>query len=77
MMTLTDAQQNMRRSYYGGAPGVVSSGLIWLIAGAVTVYSTPKNGIAALIIGGMFIFPLSILICKLFGASGKHNKNNP
>lgn len=77
MMTVTDAQQNMRRSYYGGAPGVVTSGLIWLIAGMVTVYSTPKYGIAALIIGGMFIFPLSILLCKLFGASGKHDKNNP
>ncbi|MCW8855897.1 MAG: hypothetical protein OQJ95_00930 [Kangiella sp.] len=77
MMTITDAQQDMRRSYYGGAPGVVTSGLIWLMAGMVAVYSTPKYGIAALIIGGMFIFPLSLLLCKLFGASGKHDKNNP
>lgn len=77
MMTITDAQQNMRRAYYGGAPGVVTSGLIWLIAGFVTLYATPKYGIAALIIGGMFIFPISLLLCKLVGVSGKHDKSNP
>ncbi|ACV27325.1 DUF7010 family protein [Kangiella koreensis] len=77
MMTINDAQQNMRRSYYDGAPGVVTSGLVWLAAGLIALFSTPKAAIIALLIGGMFIFPISILLCKLFGASGKHDKNNP
>lgn len=34
-------------------------------------------GIAALVIGGTLIFPLSVLLCKLLGRSGKHQKNNP
>jgi hypothetical protein len=40
MNSITDAQQDMREAYYGGAPGVISSGTAWLIAGRYLTFST-------------------------------------
>lgn len=77
MNSITDAQQDMRESYYGGAPGVITSGTAWLIAGLVALMISPKAGIYTLIFGGMLIFPVSVVFGKLIGASGKHDKSNP
>lgn len=77
MNSITDAQQDMQKAYYGGAPGVVTSGTAWLIAGLVAFMVSPKAGIITLIFGGMLIFPVSLILCKLIGVSGKHDKANP
>lgn len=77
MNSILDAQKDMRTAYYSGAPGVLVSGLTWLIAGLVARFSTPQSGIVTLVIGGMFIFPVSVLLCKAIGCSGKHDKSNP
>lgn len=77
MDSITDAQQDMREAYYGGAPGVITSGMVWLAAALVSLVASPKEGIVALIVGGMLIFPISLVFCKLIGVSGKHNKANP
>lgn len=77
MNSIIDAQKDMRDAYYGGAPGVITSGTAWLIAGLVAFLLSPKAGILALIIGGMFIFPVSVVFCKLMGASGTLKKENP
>lgn len=67
----------MREAYYCGAPGVISSGTSWLVAGVVSFMVSAKVGILTLIFGGMIIFPVSIVFCKLIGVSGKHKKGNP
>jgi hypothetical protein len=36
MNSITDAQQDMREAYYGGAPGVITSDAAWLITGLVS-----------------------------------------
>lgn len=77
MNSIIDAQKDMRDAYYGGAPGVITSGTAWLIAGLVAFFVSAKAGMLALIIGGMFIFPASVVFCKLIGVSGKHQKENP
>ncbi|MFA9218413.1 MAG: hypothetical protein ACEQSK_15095 [Sphingomonadaceae bacterium] len=77
MMTLDEAQQDMRRAYYDGATGVIVSAAVWLSAGLVAVQGSPGGAIATLLIGGMFIFPLSVLLAKLMGRSGVHAKHNP
>lgn len=77
MMNLHDAQSDMRNGYGYGSIGVFVSGMIWVISSfIVNSYSTEK-GIWALIIGGMFIFPLGTLIGKLLGVKGQHDKSNP
>jgi hypothetical protein len=76
-MTLEDAQLDMRRAYYDGATGVFASATVWLAA-AVTAWTVdPRHAIAVLLIGGMLIFPASVLLSKMFGRTGVHAKDNP
>ncbi|HEY7883325.1 MAG TPA: hypothetical protein VIC08_00075 [Cellvibrionaceae bacterium] len=77
MKTIADAQQDMREAYCGGAPGVVSSATAWFLAAMVALLASPFAGVLTLIFGGMLIFPVSVLLCKIMGRSGKHSKNNP
>lgn len=77
MDSFKQAQTDMNTAYFNGVPGVISSGSIWLISGLVASMLNMKMGILTLVIGGMFIFPISIVICKLCGRSGKHQQDNP
>jgi len=76
-MNISEAQKDMRTAYYGGGTGAIASGLIWLIAGVMAWQGEIMNSMLLFFIGGMFIFPASILISKLFKRSGKHQKANP
>ncbi|MEZ4594350.1 MAG: hypothetical protein R3D55_24885 [Chloroflexota bacterium] len=77
MTTIIEAQKNMRQAYFSGGPGVLASGLVWLVAGIVAVSSSILAGVVALLIGGMFIHPAGILLAKLLKRPGKHQQNNP
>jgi hypothetical protein len=70
-------QADMRTAYAYGAPGVLVSGIVWLAAAATVLTVSVKAGIWVLMIGGMAIFPLSLLGCRVVGASGKHSRGNP
>ena len=41
--TFEGAQSDMRRSYFFGAPGVLASGLVWLIASTVAALNSEKG----------------------------------
>lgn len=75
--TITDAQREMRFAYYGGAPGMLTSATAWLVAGLVSVLVSPERAVWALFIGGMLIHPVSVLLAKALGRSGKHSAGNP
>ena len=62
---LAAAQQDLARAYAGGAPGVLVSGLVWLIAGAVWQFHGTMAAFAALFVGGMAIHPLGVLIERI------------
>ena len=76
-MSIAHAQREMRLAYYGGAPGMFTSATVWLIAGIVSTVMSPERAIWALFIGGMFIHPVSVLLTKVIGQSGKHSAGNP
>ncbi|MCI2261161.1 DUF7010 family protein [Xanthomonas indica] len=76
-MTIRDAQWDMRRGYLSGSTGIVASATAWAVATAFTAFVSPERAIWALLIGGMLIYPVSVLLCKLLGASGAHSKGNP
>ncbi|MFK7957670.1 MAG: hypothetical protein AB8B96_16340 [Lysobacterales bacterium] len=63
-MELASAQENVRRSYVGGGPGVIVSGVIWVIAGLVERQRTTETAFVVLFFGGMLIFPLATLIAR-------------
>ncbi|WP_447749917.1 DUF7010 family protein [Sphingopyxis fribergensis] len=60
--SLAAAQNDLARAYAGGAPGVLVSGLVWLIAGAVWQLYGTMAAFAALFVGGMAIHPLAVVI---------------
>lgn len=60
--SLTAAQQDLARAYAGGAPGVLVSGVVWLVAGIIWQLHGTMVAFVALFIGGMAIHPLAVLI---------------
>jgi len=76
-MNFKEAQEEMRLAYLNGATGIFTSGIIWLIAGITAIYATNQTSIMVFFFGGMLIHPLSVVLDKILGYSGKHSKENP
>ncbi|MEM9773742.1 MAG: hypothetical protein AAF902_04120 [Chloroflexota bacterium] len=76
-MDFIKAQQNMRDAYFDGGPGMLVSGLVWLIAGLIGQFVGVQAAVLTLFIGGMLIFPGGQQIAKLLGRAGSHESDNP
>ncbi|MDX2218437.1 MAG: hypothetical protein SF172_05385 [Burkholderiales bacterium] len=76
-LTFSQAQANMRDAYLSGAPGVLVSGLVWLVAGGVALAVSDKSAVYALLIGGALIHPVGVVVAKLLGSPGQHASGNP
>lgn len=63
-MYIDDAQQDFRRAYVGGGPGVLVSGLVRLAAASAAQSQGIGRGFAVLFIGGMIIHPVSTVLCR-------------
>ncbi|GAB4042569.1 DUF7010 family protein [Spirosoma jeollabukense] len=70
------AQSDMRAAYRNGATGVLISGLVWLATGFVFYNFSAKQAIWALLIGGAFIHPVTLLVNKITGLNTFTNKDN-
>jgi hypothetical protein len=76
-MTFAAAQADMRNAYAGGVLGIMVSGTVWLVAGAVAWFHAPQSAILALLAGGALIHPIAVLLAKVCQRSGAHAKGNP
>ena len=76
-MSFTEAQRDMRQGYCSGGPGILASAIAWACAAVIAASLSTRAGVWALLIGGVLIFPASVLFCKLLGARGAHSKGNP
>jgi hypothetical protein len=74
--SISHAQFDMCKAYANGSVGILSSGFIWLLTSIVIFLYGDKKAVWALLVGGMFIHPLSILFSKLLGLRGAHEKDN-
>ena len=77
LLNIDDAQRDMRFGHFGGAPGVLASAVAWLVAGVVAIFVSPVGAVWALFIGGMFIFPVGVVVAKILGRPGAHSRGNP
>jgi hypothetical protein len=75
-MTLEEAQREVRSVFLGGFPGGIVSGLLWLVSAGLSTWTTPRNGILVLVVGGMFIFPATLLL-KMMGRPTSLARENP
>ena len=76
LQSIEEAQLDMRVAYSNGYSGVIVSGLVWLVAGLVALYTSPQQAVWTLLIGGALIHPIGILFNKVLGRSGAHASNN-
>ena len=60
-MVVADAQRDVRLTFMGGFPGQTVSGAIWLLSAALGTWASPRMAILVLVVGGVFIFPLTQL----------------
>lgn len=76
-MQFATAQQEMVSAHVRGAPGVLVSGLIWLVSGWVWQGYGVANGFYALFFGGILIFPISLVISRALFRAPKASPGNP
>ena len=77
MTLIEDAQNDMRDGYHSGAPGVLASSFAWSAAAASVALLSPQQAVWVLFFGGMFIFPVGVVIGKILGGRATHAKGNP
>ena len=76
-MTIEEAQREVRTVFIGGAPGGISSGLIWLASAAAGTWGSTRVAILILVLGGPLIFPIAQLILRLMGRRASLSPGNP
>lgn len=76
-MLISEAQQDLRRAYVGGGPGVTISGLVWLAATWTLHTEGVGPGFVVLFLGGMLIFPLTKLVCRFAFRRPNESSDNP
>ncbi len=76
-MTVAEAQTDMRHGYCSGGAGILASAIAWSFAAGTAIFASPQRAMWVLLIGGVLIFPASVLICRLLGTRGSHTKGNP
>jgi len=76
-MNFAKAQQDMRRAYVDGGPGVLVSALNWFVAFAVQQHSGTKSAFIALFVGGMFIFPIGKSVTRFVFGRADETPGNP
>jgi hypothetical protein len=75
-MDICDAQREMRTRYAGGFYGQLVSGLLWLTSASLATWSTPRAAITTLVVGGVFIFPITELLIRVVGARSPLSAQN-
>lgn len=76
-MLVTDAQREVRRVFRGGFMGQLVSGVLWLISAVAGTWGTPRAAILILVVGGFFIFPLTLLGLRAMGGPSGLPRENP
>ena len=75
-MLVSEAQREVRMTFLGGFPGQVVSGSLWLLSAALGTWGTTRLAILVLVVGGMFIFPLTMLLLRAMGRPASLSPGN-
>ena len=76
-MLIADAQREIRQAYIGGFMGQLVSGMLWLATAALATWGSSRAAILFVIVGGMFIFPLTRLGLAAIGHRVAMTPGNP
>ena len=76
-MDIKSAQHDVQSTFLRGSVGQAVSGLIWLVSAILGTWINERSAILALVLAGMFIFPLTQLALRLLGHAGSLPKGHP
>lgn len=76
-MRIDEAQREMRRVYLCAFPGAFVTTALWAASAAFATWGTRTQAVLVLIVGGMFIFPATLLVLRLTGRPALASKENP
>lgn len=77
MMSIAEAQGDVRRLYRGGFYGQLVSAAVWLSAAAVGQWVSTESAVVVLFLGGTLIFPLTWLVTRLTGRPASLPSGHP
>ena len=64
-MTVVEAQWEVRTVFLNGAVGQLVAGVVWLVSAAFASWGSIRQAILAVVVGGMFLYPLTQLLLRL------------
>lgn len=76
-MTVADAQLEVRAVFFRGSVGQLVSGAVWLLSAVLSTWVGTKEGIIALVAGGVFLYPFTQLVLWLLGGRCALSRENP
>src|SRR5262245_42883833 len=76
-MTIDEAQREMRSVYLDGVVGSFVSSAVWFASTAFAALGARNTAMLTLIVGGAFIFPLTLLVLRVLGRSTAVGRENP
>jgi hypothetical protein len=76
-MLVSEAQREVRLTFLGGFPGQAVSGILWLLSAALGSAGRIRFAMLVLAVGGMFIFPLTMLLLRATGRRASLGAANP
>jgi hypothetical protein len=76
-MTVAEAQREVRGVFLGGFVGTLVSSFFWLVSAALGTWTSPRNGIIALVVGGPLIFPVTQMLLRVAGRRASLSRENP
>jgi hypothetical protein len=76
-VNISGAQREIRSVFLGGYAGQLVSSLVWFLSAALATWQSSRTAMIALVVGGMFIFPLTQLLLRLMGRPASLPKGHP
>ena len=76
-MPVAAAQRDVRRTFRGGFAGQVVSGALWLASATAATWWSPRAAMLLLVVGGLFIFPLTVTLLRVMGHPARLMPGNP
>ena len=76
-MLVSEAQREVRLTFLGGFPGQLVSGVLWLLSAALGSAGRIRLAMLTLVVGGMFIFPLTMLLLRAMRRPAALSASNP
>ena len=76
-MEIAAAQRDVQSVFLRGFPGQLVSSGVWFVSAAAATWYSHRAAVLLLVVGGVFIFPLTQLFLRLMGRPASLPKGHP